>query len=86
MPFWMSAFSCPLFQGEIKQDSVIPETVDYMESVLTHGCNFGIAMKTFVKGLLTFTTDLRALRHSDRYYIRSDSLVIIRRCQNIIIY
>ena len=41
--------------------------------------NFIVSMKAFSKGLLIFTTDLRAVRHSDWYCIRSVSLVIIRR-------
>ena len=40
--------------------------------------NFMVSMNVFSKGLCIFTTDLRADRHSDWYYIRSVSLAIIR--------
>ena len=48
--------------------------------------NFIVSMKVFSKGLLIFTTDLRAVRHSDWYCIRSVSLVIIRRVGRLLIY
>lgn len=46
--------------------------------------NFMVSMNVFSKGLLIFTADLRAVRHSDWYCIRSVSLVIFRRVRRLL--
>ena len=60
-----------------KKQPYLPNWRNFIRSGMAMN-NFIASMNVFSKGFCIFTTDLRAERHSNWYYIRSVSLVIIR--------